>query len=582
MKESQFIKQSEKKWKNFEEDLKLDRKNPERTSKLFVQVTDDLAYARTHYPNRMVRKYLDGVSQVLLAQIYKNQRTPWSKFLKFWSVTLPLEVFRARRLFTISFIIFAAAVTLGIVSSIYEPEFARVILGDSYVEMTEANIEKGDPMAVYKEFNAMNGFASITMNNIRVAFITFVFGVLAAIGSVFVLVYNGIMVGAFQYFFIKEGLFWESFLTIWQHGTIEISAIIIAGAAGLTMGRGLIFTESYSRLQAFKISGQRGLTIFLGTIPLFIIAGFIESFLTRDTGAHPAIRLAVILVSLLFILFYFGWYPRLVASKHRDEIHDAIPAETGIELGFDLETIYSIPDLVRMSFTSLFKYPAILFISLVSCAILGVITVKELDFLATEDLQFDRLDATFFSWLQVEGGKFYLILSGFVLLSSIMVSRRITTVGILQSLSIYKLILAGLFFLPFFHKSFWALLILGYPVFSFLAMNSRGFKLTFSGQTLQNSLGSMYASYLFLGGLCASLTVFIWIVNAQVLRSVYYLLFDNYLTSEFIADCVFYGASLIVLLVTHVLCTACYYFLKHSRHEMLTADALMTRIKKLA
>ena len=359
MRESQFIKQSEKKWKNFEEDLKLDLKNPERTSKLFIQITDDLSYARTYYPNRMVRKYLDGVSQILLSKIYKNQRTPWSQFMNFWMQTLPLEIYRAKRAFTVSFLIFALAFGIGVLSSIYEPEFARVILGNSYVDMTISNIENDDPMAVYKDFNALNGFASITMNNIMVAFRTFVFGVLAAIGSVYILLYNGIMVGAFQYFFIQKGLFWESFLTIWQHGTIEISAIIIAGAAGLTLGRGLVFTGSYTRLQSFKISGQRGLMIFLGTVPLFIIAGFIEGFITRDTDASAAVRIAVILVSLLFILFYFGWYPRKVAAQNKEKLTDPIPVEKSVDMAFKKGRIFELPQLVRLSFVGLgiLSYP---------------------------------------------------------------------------------------------------------------------------------------------------------------------------------------------------------------------------------
>ena len=90
---------------------------------------------------------------------------------------------------------------------------------------------------------------------------------------------NGIMVGAFQYFFYDQGLLRESFLTIWTHGTLEIAAIIIAGAAGMTMGKGLIFPGTLSRLQAFQISARRGLKIMIGIAPIIILAGFIEGYL---------------------------------------------------------------------------------------------------------------------------------------------------------------------------------------------------------------------------------------------------------------------------------------------------------------
>ena len=118
------------------------------------------------------------------------------------------------------------------------PEFLRVILGDSYVDMTLENIESGDPMAVYKQKGEFEMSLGITLNNLWVSFLTFVTGAFFTIGSIAVLVRNGIMLGSFQYFFIERDLFWESFLTVWVHGTLEISAIIIAGAAGITMGRG--------------------------------------------------------------------------------------------------------------------------------------------------------------------------------------------------------------------------------------------------------------------------------------------------------------------------------------------------------
>ena len=152
-------------------------------------------------------------------------------------------------------------------------------LGDSYVDMTLENIQSGDPMAVYKSKGQFGMSLGITANNLYVAFLTFVLGAFFGIGAVIIMVSNGIMVGAFQYFFYAEGLLQESFLTIWIHGTLEISAIIIAGAAGMTMGRGLLFPGTYRRLQAFQVSAKRGLKIMLGITPIIIAAGFIEGFL---------------------------------------------------------------------------------------------------------------------------------------------------------------------------------------------------------------------------------------------------------------------------------------------------------------
>lgn len=581
MRESQFIKQSEKKWKNFEEDLKLERKNPERTSKLFIQITDDLSYARTYYPNRMVRKYLDGVSQILLSKIYKNQRTPWSQFMNFWTQSLPIEIYRARRTFTISFLIFALAFGIGVLSSIYEPEFARVILGDGYVDMTISNIEKDDPMAVYKNFNALNGFASITMNNIMVAFRTFVFGVLAAIGSVYILLYNGIMVGAFQYFFIQEGLFWESFLTIWQHGTIEISAIIIAGAAGLTLGKGLVFTGSYTRLQSFKISGQRGLMIFLGTIPLFIIAGFIEGFITRDTDASTAIRLAVILVSLLFILYYFGWYPRKVASLNKEKLVDPIPVEKSVDLAFEKGRIFDLPQLVRLSFVSVLTRPVLITLALVSSIIMSYFITSEI--FEQNILTSDIIEGNQFQirWMTTKSIISYVTLSLFVFISSLMVHSLVSKRRISEVFSIHKVFLATLIFLPLLNSYFWILLVLAYPFLSLLASNSYGKRIEISRKVLSESIGSVYSLFGFLGLLSTVVFILMALFNTYVLEDVYLILFEDEELRTFISYMVFYISSLSIPILTHLFCASGNYYFKHSQEETKTAADLLGRIKRL-
>lgn len=309
MRETQFIKQNKQKWKDFEKVLKQKEKDPDQLSELFVQITDDLAYARTYYPNRSVRYYLNNIAQKIFYNVYKNRRISWKGFLLFWKEELPSILYQSRLQLLFSFLAFCVAILIGVVSSVNDEAFYNVILGESYVRMTVENIESGDPMAVYKGMNETEMFLGITFNNIRVAFVTFLFGLLAGIGSVFVLFYNGIMVGSFQYFFYEQGLFQESFLTIWMHGALEIPAIIIAGAAGIVMGSGLAFPGTYSRLQAFQISSGRGLKILLGTTPIIIVAGFIEGFITRHTEAPDGLRLVVILGSLAFILLYFVWYP---------------------------------------------------------------------------------------------------------------------------------------------------------------------------------------------------------------------------------------------------------------------------------
>ncbi|RME92385.1 MAG: stage II sporulation protein M, partial [Bacteroidetes bacterium] len=309
MRETQFIRQNQDKWREFEQILEGEDREPDQLRDFFVQITDDLSYSRTFYPNRSVRVYLNGLAQGIFLKIYRSRRTALGQLITFWTDELPEEIYRARQAFRLSFFLFVLCFGIGMLSCAMDTEFAEVVLGDSYVEMTRVNIESGDPMRVYKERGRFGMFLGITLNNLYVAFLAFALGVFFGVGSMIVLISNAIMVGCFQYFFIAEGLFWESFLTIWIHGTLEISAIVIASAAGITMGQGLAFPGTYTRLQAFQQSARRGAKIMLGATPLFIIAGFLEGYLTRQTETPDMMRGLFILLCLSFVLVYFVWYP---------------------------------------------------------------------------------------------------------------------------------------------------------------------------------------------------------------------------------------------------------------------------------
>lgn len=316
MKESKFIDQNKKKWLSFEKLLKAESKDPDKLSEFFINITDDLSYARTFFNNRSIRVYLNNICQQLFYLIYKSpKRKSGNVFVNFWKRELPTIAYDSRGEILTALLIFLLAVAIGVISSVHDPDFARSILGEDYVEMTVENIESGDPMAVYKKMNEVDMFLGITLNNLLVSVKTFLLGILWAIGSIIILLYNGIMVGTFQYFFIEKGLFLESFLTIWLHGTLEISAIVIAGASGIVLGKGIIAPGSYSRLQAFQIAAKRGAKLFLGIVPIIVMAAVIESFLTRYTQIPDLLRLTLILISLAYMVIYFWWYPNYVVKN---------------------------------------------------------------------------------------------------------------------------------------------------------------------------------------------------------------------------------------------------------------------------
>jgi uncharacterized membrane protein SpoIIM required for sporulation len=306
MKEVTFVRQNIEKWHGYETVAESPAiSTPDEMADAYIDVTSDLAFSQTHYPRSRITLYLNNLASALHNEIYRNKRERWSRVLTFWSKELPLTMWEARRELLVSFIIFVVSVLIGAVSQWLDADFARLIMGNYYVEMTLDNIERGEPMDVYGNTPEDMMFGMITMNNIYVSFLVFVMGLFTSFGTGFQLFRNGVMLGSFQMFFAQHDLLWESSLAIWLHGTIEISSIIVAGAAGIAMGNGWLFPGTYSRLYAFRRGAMRGLKIVIGTVPLFCMAGFIESFLTRHTEWPDALRLTIILLSAAFIIYYF-------------------------------------------------------------------------------------------------------------------------------------------------------------------------------------------------------------------------------------------------------------------------------------
>lgn len=310
MQEIVFLKTNKPKWEKIEQKIKNVKDiNPDELAELFINLTDDLSYARTFYPKSKVTVYLNGLTLKVHQKIYQKKRDKNERIIKFWTTELPLVVARHQKELLYSFLFFLISILIGVVSAANDDTFIRLILGDSYVNMTLENIEKGDPMAVYKSMHQIDMFWGITVNNILVSFYTFIFGTLFSAGTVFLLFSNGVMLGSFQYFFFQKGLLLQSVLVIWIHGTIEISSIVIAGGAGIILGNSILFPGTYSRLESFKRGAADGLKIVIGLIPLFITAGFLESFVTRHTNMPMWLSLFIIISSLIFILFYFVYYP---------------------------------------------------------------------------------------------------------------------------------------------------------------------------------------------------------------------------------------------------------------------------------
>ena len=312
MREGLFIKKNIDKWKQYQYDP---AKDPDEMAGQFTDLVNDLGYAKTFYPQSKVTQYLNGLASRIYLGIYRNKKEDVSRIARFWKTELPLVVRKYHREIGYSFLIFMLFAVIAAFSAAHDETFVREVLGDQYVDMTEENIAHGDPFGVYKLDDQLSMFLKIAVHNVQVSFVIFVMGFLLSIGTIYQLFQNGIMVGAFQYYFFAKGLGWASVLVIWIHGTLEISSIIIAGGAGLVLGNSILFPGTHRRMDSLKRGGKDGVKLMIGLVPIFIAAAFLEGFVTRYSKMPMVLSISILIASLSFVIWYFVVYPIRLGKK---------------------------------------------------------------------------------------------------------------------------------------------------------------------------------------------------------------------------------------------------------------------------
>ena len=314
MREGQFIQQNIEKWKTYQYEPTTD---PDQMADRFTELVNDLGYAKTFYPQSRVTVYLNKLASGIYLGIYKNKKEESSRIISFWKTELPLVIRKHHRILLYSFLFFLVFSLLAVFSAANDQQFVRGVLGNAYVEMTEQNIARGDPFGVYKDQNPLSMFLWIAVHNIKVSFTIFVSGILAGLGTIWFIFNNAVMLGAFQYYFFSKGLGWQSVLVIWIHGTLEISSIIVAGAAGLVLGKSLVFPGTYKRLPSLIKGAGEGFKMMIGLVPIFIVAAFLEGFVTRYSQMPVWLSLLILISSAAFIIWYFIVYPIRLSRKNQ-------------------------------------------------------------------------------------------------------------------------------------------------------------------------------------------------------------------------------------------------------------------------
>ena len=310
MRELIFLQKHEERWQNLEKMLQRPgRKDPDRLSELYIQVNDDLSYARTFYPESNTVKYLNDLSVQLHKEIYQNRREKGSRIKTFFTRELPDIMARQSTYMGISTFVFMLAILLGWISAANDLTYTRLMMGDQYVDQTLQNIQDGKAMNIYGMSPEGAMFLQIAANNLYVTIMYFLMGLLGGIGALALLFRFGLYIGSFFQLMYAHNVFAETMLAIWVHGVIEIACILIACAAGTRWGMSIIFPGTYSRSVSFTQTSRDMFKVLFGLLPLIVMAAFIEGFITRHYNENLFISIAIIVLTFGFILFYFVIYP---------------------------------------------------------------------------------------------------------------------------------------------------------------------------------------------------------------------------------------------------------------------------------
>lgn len=306
MREALFIKKNKDRWERVQQ---IPSDDADEMAKDFTQLVDDLAYAKTFYPSSKVTHFINAQASRIYLGIYKNRKEESNRLITFWKYDLPLVIYKHRKTIAFAFVFFLVFFTIGFFTSSRDEGVAREFFGDGYVDMTLDNIEKGKPFGVYEGDNALVMWLRIMIHNIRVSMVMFVSGLACGVPSLYFLAQNSAMVGVFDQLFASKGLGLDFWLVVFVHGTLEITAIIIAGAAGLVLGKSFLFPGTIKRLDAFKQGAKDGVKMMVGLMPVFALAAFFEGFVTRLYNDAPALTTAVFGLSVIFVIWYFIIYP---------------------------------------------------------------------------------------------------------------------------------------------------------------------------------------------------------------------------------------------------------------------------------
>jgi uncharacterized membrane protein SpoIIM required for sporulation len=266
----------------------FDAEDIEALGRAYRQVISDLAIARRDFPGDQLTLELNTLAARAHLRLYRAPAGSWMRLGRFFWTDFARRVRAARGYLGVAALLLFGPAALAYLAALLDPTLRDALVPEELRQImasgrTWTDIEPG----------LRGGMATVIFtNNIQVAFIGFAGGVLFGLGTVYVLVSNGLMLGsvlgAAQYYGVAP-LLW-AFIS--PHGYLELSCIVIAGAAGLMLGDALLRPGLLLRREALARAARRSVELVLGAAPVLVVAGLIEGFIS-PSDAPLAVKVAI-------------------------------------------------------------------------------------------------------------------------------------------------------------------------------------------------------------------------------------------------------------------------------------------------
>jgi uncharacterized membrane protein SpoIIM required for sporulation len=272
---------------------------------LYRQTAQDLSAVRADRGSRTQEEYLNQLLARAHNRVYSGKKLEPRQLLRFFAIEYP-RLFR--RLFpwvAAAFLVFLAGAALGTLLSFSRPGFMRLFLGPQMVASIEHHQMWTQSLVSVKP----QASSAIMTNNISVGFTAFAGGILAGLGTLYLLFFNGMSIGVVGIACAQAHMSLQLWSFVAAHGSLELPSIFIAGGAGLRLAAGLLFPGIYSRRDALKKGAVESIRLLAGTVPLLIIAGTLEGFLS-PTAAPVAVKFLTGGVLLLALSLWLTHEPR--------------------------------------------------------------------------------------------------------------------------------------------------------------------------------------------------------------------------------------------------------------------------------